>query len=404
MSEMLFNLIDTRLQLWRGDELVLESPGYALLQGKQYLFGEPARSQARLQPRNIHHRYWQQLDTEPLQPAFGPSRHSADLVHAQLMDIHQQATEAKALIIAAPGSMQSAQLSLLLGIIDQCPFDAVGLVDRAVASCSGLALVGEACHIELHLNQALVTRLGWVDGQLQRLAATPIPGCGWLAVQESLAQAIADSFIRQTRYDPRRLGGTEQELYNQLPPLLSQLEQLGEKNLEFTGNQARIDRATLAEKCAPLWQRIAATITPGARVVLAPGMNNLPGLREQFDTAMQLDEHALPRAVYKHRDALRGDGGGLHFITRLPAEATTAENAQKPEPEPAKEVTPAPEPCQYRIDVVDGVVTVEPGQGRPPRLNGSALTTSTRLQPGDVLELGDDRILQVLNRTGEDGT
>ncbi|TNF89402.1 MAG: hypothetical protein EP301_03065, partial [Gammaproteobacteria bacterium] len=110
MSEPILDINDTNLSLWRGVELGLLSPGYALLEGKSYRFGEAARNEARLHPRQINHRYWSQLDMEPLTPAFGPSRHSADLVHAHLLAIHEEAGRPDAVIIAAPGSLQHDQL------------------------------------------------------------------------------------------------------------------------------------------------------------------------------------------------------------------------------------------------------------------------------------------------------
>ena len=83
MSIGLLDLNDSNLQLWHADARV-QSPGYALLQGKDYLFGAAARAAARLQPRDINTRYWWQLSTEVLQPALGPARHTGDLVHAHL--------------------------------------------------------------------------------------------------------------------------------------------------------------------------------------------------------------------------------------------------------------------------------------------------------------------------------
>ena len=83
MSIGLLDLHDTNLQLWHQDTRV-QSPGYALLKGKEYLFGAPARAAAKLQPRAINTRYWWQLSTELLQPALGPARHTGDLVHAHL--------------------------------------------------------------------------------------------------------------------------------------------------------------------------------------------------------------------------------------------------------------------------------------------------------------------------------
>ena len=235
---------DASLGLWQDDSLALSSPGYALLEGKDYHFGLAAREKARLLPRQINHRYWAQLDTEPMVPAFGPSRHSADLVHAHLLSIHEGGGRPDNVIIAAPGSLQLNQLSLLLGIAEQCPFSVTGLVDRAVAACAGHPVADYNWHVELQLNQALLTGMRLENGQLVRDNLVPIPGSGWLALQDALARAIADAFIRQTRFDPRRSASNEQSLYDALPGILERLETASETNIDLDGRQARVERAT----------------------------------------------------------------------------------------------------------------------------------------------------------------
>ncbi len=156
MSVALLDINDCNLQLWGADSAV-QSPGYALLEGKEYRFGTAARSSARLRPRDINNRFWWQLNTEPLQPALGPARHTADLVHAHLQQVHREAGQPEELLLACSGSMQREQLSLLLGIAQQCPFDAVGLVNRSALLGSLLGGRGRLFHLELQLHQALLT-------------------------------------------------------------------------------------------------------------------------------------------------------------------------------------------------------------------------------------------------------
>ena len=74
---------DASLRLW-SEGNALWSPGVVWLSGDRYLFGEPAWEQARRAPREISNRYWHRLSTQPLSPALGPARHTADLVHAHL--------------------------------------------------------------------------------------------------------------------------------------------------------------------------------------------------------------------------------------------------------------------------------------------------------------------------------
>ena len=115
MSLALLDINDCNLRLWHGNS-PQPSPGYALLQGKDYRYGADARAAARLEPRKVNTRYWWQLNTEPLQPPLGPARHTADLVHGHLLALHQQAGAPGELVIAAPATMGREQLLSLIHI------------------------------------------------------------------------------------------------------------------------------------------------------------------------------------------------------------------------------------------------------------------------------------------------
>lgn len=406
---------DAELSLWQGQQETLRSPGYALLDGRNYRFGEAARSQARLQPQKINHRFWSQLDTEALSPAFGPSRHSADLVHSHLLDIHGQVPLANGLIIAAPGSLQHDQLALLLGIVEQCPFSVGGLVDRAVAATAASAAANYNWHVELQLRQALVTGIRYSNGLLERDRVIAIPGCGWLALQDSIARAIADAFIRQTRFDPRRQAASEQALYDLLPKLLLELGATAENNLELGGHRARIERDLLAEKCDSHYQRIKRGLEDAAgQILLAGNAALLPAITTALPGALALPKDAVHTGIERNRAAILAGEAGLHFITSLPAQAppvapvtpltktspssaTTSATASSPAPVPQH-----PNRCQIQID--EDELTLQRQSGPPPQVNGEAVEGSQRLRSGDLIELGNGSQWRLLKVGEDDGT
>ena len=387
MSIAILDINDATLSLWADGKKVLQSPGYALLEGSDYRFGEDARSQARLHPQQINHRFWSQLDMEPLSPRFGPGRHSADLVHAHLLSIHQQGGQPEELIIAAPGSLQHDQLALLLGIVEQCSFSVIGLVDRAVAAVAQSHAEAHNWHVELQLHQALVTGIRCENGTLSRDRVTPIPGSGWLAVQDSLARAIADAFIRQTRFDPRRQAATEQALYDQLPALLSELQGSTEHNMELGGRHARIERSLLAESCEKHYQRISRCLDEkGGQLLLGPGMANLPAVARHLPAAQRVSSAAISDSIHQYRDSICQADGDVHFITSLPAKAASDTATATPGvPPPVAEPVAAPTHCQ--IDIEGSVLTLKPRSGPAPRVNGEAITTATPLAADDIIQL-----------------
>jgi len=349
MTPALLDINDSNLQLWYQEQQV-QSPGYALLRGGQYIYGNGARAAARLEPRNINTRYWWQLNTDALQPAFGQARHSADLVHGHLQALHQQAGEPEEAILAVSGSLQRDQLSLLLGIIQACSFRAVGLVNRSVALASPLAGQGRLFHLEIQLHQGAMTELVADGDTVSAQRTVPLPGCGLLQLQERLVEVIAAAFIRQTRFDPRRKAETEQQLYDRLPTALRELQQRGETSIEVNGNRASINRRELVSAGQRLFTSAPEAMgvaQPDDRLLLDPVAALLPGITEQFTQAEVLASDALPAAVVSHLDRLVQPGESQNFVSTLPCTGDriqpntgALEPAAPPPPQPA--AGPAP--------------------------------------------------------------
>jgi hypothetical protein len=343
MTVALLDINDSNLQMWCGDVL-LKSPGYTLFDEQQYIFGHPARAAARIRPRDINTRYWWQLNTEALQPALGPARHTADLVHAHLLDMHKQAGEPEEILLAVSSGMQRDQLALLLGIIEQCPFNAVGLVNRSVALASLYGGPGKLYHVEIQLHQAVISELTESSGDVELQRVFPLPGCGLLQLQEKLVEIIAKAFIRQTRFDPRRKADAEQQLYDALPDALGALDSASEYSLVVMGYRARINRSDLLDAGRRLFSsapEVIGVLNRGDRVILDPAAGLLPGLVDQFPQAEFVSSTALPRIVEQNRSRLLQRDQALDYITTLPSSTQLIEPASKETLRDSQQQTPA---------------------------------------------------------------
>jgi len=417
MSIGLLDLNDSNLQLWHQDARV-QSPGYALLQGKDYLFGASARAAARLQPRDINTRYWWQLSTEILQPALGPARHTGDLVHAHLKQLHGEANKPDELLLAVSGSMQHEQLALLLGIVQQCPFHAVGLVNRSVALGSLYSQGGRLFHLELQLHQAVISELAERDNHVELQRTVPLPGCGLLQMQERLVELIAAEFVRQTRFDPRRKAATEQQLYDALPAALRALNTSAETNLDINGYQARVSTLQLQAAGKRLFDSATETmgvLRPEDRVIADPLTALLPGLSTAFKQLDILQADDMRRALQLHQEQLIQREQALSFVTALPLAALRTKTDSMPERVAAIEpVTTAPMPpaktdtrathvlCQHvalpllssGTVIADGWELYRSAQGWQLRGNGAgALVNGATYTPAQTLDNGDTIII-----------
>ena len=300
---------DASLRLWNEDE-ALWSPGIAWFTEGQYRFGEPAWLQARRAPREINNRFWHRLSTQPLSPALGPARHTADLVHAHLEALLGDGNDD--LVLAIPGAMESGQLSLLLGILQTLPVTASSVVHRSALVG---AAVGQSCaHIELQLHQASITVVT-VENQVAQAGETQVlPGHGLLGLMDEIAERIGEQFVAQTRFDPQRRAETEQTLYQQIPDLLRSLATQSEISCAVEGHTARITADALRQ-VGDAFTRALAPLLPAApqHIALDSLLSALPGLALPHDHT-----ETGPEVVPAIAQTMAIPEGALHFQREAP--------------------------------------------------------------------------------------
>ena len=310
---------DASLCLWNDGD-AFWSPGVVWLSGDRYQFGGPAWEQARRAPRDINNRFWHRLSTQPLSPALGPARHTADLVHAHLEALLNGVSGDIALAI--PGAMESRQLSLLLGILQTLSVTASSVVHRSALVG---AATGQSCaHVELQLHQASITAVT-VEGGVARAGETQLlPGHGLLGLMDDIAERIGEQFVAQTRFDPQRRAETEQALYLQLPDLLRSLGTQSEVSCSLEGHTARIAADALRPVGAAFTQALAPLLPAGtAHIALDALLSALPGL----DLPVQATTTG-PEIIPLIANTLAPSGGELHFQREAPCgNATSSEQA-----------------------------------------------------------------------------
>ena len=327
MSLCIIELNDSEIRVARNTEIILRSPGYALIQENNVELGEAAARRAQLHPRATNNRYWHQLNQDALQYTSAAIRHNADLAYAHLLALHEQADRPDTVLFAAPGSYSRDQLALLLGLAEACPFQAVGLVDSAVAASAqnvGQDVAkGRCVHLDIHLHQAILTHLS-ISGEVARTSAQTIDGAGLATMYDACASMIAVLFIQQSRFDPQHHAETEQVLYNQLPQHLESLannsEVLLEINCQGTQHQVRLLRQTLLQTLEPYYQKIIAAIPADVHCLVSDRLARLPGFIEQRDMTV-LEPISIFQTCAAQLEHIRSTGPALSFITRLPVTA-----------------------------------------------------------------------------------
>jgi len=298
MTILAIELNDAAIAVARSDRVLATEPGCAIQMEHGIAFGDAALQSSRLRPRDANDRYWIDLGVEPIARPLANAKSSADLAHAQLLQLWQRFGEASdEVLLAVPGSFDRERLGLLLGIAAACEMPVVGLVDAAVAACSRPHPGWDSVHIEAQLHGFGMTPIGHAQRDGVDVAVAEgfetVSRTGVAELRERWARRIAAAFVAQTRFDPLSEGSTEQRLFDALPGWLEAFASLPSATVEFDLDRAtksiRLARRDIVAEAADVYDRLAdrvsATRRPGRGLALRVGsvLAGLPGAVERLN-------------------------------------------------------------------------------------------------------------------------
>lgn len=317
------------------------SPAVAIADRDEIVVGRDAAARARLHPRHLHSRFWQDLATEGLSRPFPEHLRTADLAHAHLSRVWRDAgLEDAQVLLAVPGVMSRAQLGLLLGIAEACDMTVVGLVDVAVAAAAGRPTRPRCLHLDIHLHRAVLTVLSH-GVEVRRELVVEDQRIGLASLHDGWARAVAGKFVTTTRFDPLLAAATEQALYSQLPAHLRSLRdrQAIEIAMSSGGRRHAIDfelaEATAAAAGYAALLDLVQTRTGGAgtTLLLSDRTAGLPGLGDLLAPidgleVVELHPAAAASSALDLAARIAGEGPALRLVTALPGFDDTPRGAQ----------------------------------------------------------------------------
>jgi hypothetical protein len=311
-------------------------PAWASFEHDTVLTGRAAAARARLAPLFASARYLEEPGQEPLVRPKPAARSHADLVYAQLAAF--AASESLAgvpLLLAVSSAYTLDQLRLLLGIAAAARLAVTGLVDAAVAAAAAVPSTERALFLDLEMNRAVLTELVRGDG-LRRGRVDLARDVGLRALEDALAQLVARTFVRATRFDPLHQAATEQAVYDRLPAWRASAAG-GEAVLvlEHAGlrHEARLGAAQIAAASAPLNAELLRLVHSARRagealtLYLSARAAAVPGLGAELETVRDLavvvlaDGMAAAGAL-AHADEIEGPEPSL--VSRLSAAGAVA--------------------------------------------------------------------------------
>lgn len=333
MPRIAAHINDAGITLLSGDQITYREPGFALLDAERLTTGNEAFEQARIHPRSIQHRFWSTLSTDPFKDKRFRHLTAADLASRQLEQMWQKRAQgADGLVVAVPPYMQSANLGLFLGIAGEMDIPVIALVDAAVAATRREYQGAVPVHVDMSLHTTSLTRLSQA-GRAQVERTEQIDSCGVYALYDTWINAVAEAFVRQSRFDPLHTGETEQLLLNRLGGWLleaSTREQV-ELHIEYGGRNynASMDSLRLVDAAAPVYQLIASKLralfraedTPAVQI--SDRVSRMPGLADMLKARVGgeifvLEPGAAARGALSRCRDMGAAAGGLSLIRQLP--------------------------------------------------------------------------------------
>lgn len=221
---------DNNLLVQQGDKLST-TQGFAWLPDDKVYFDfddeHAAIKVCRLQPQQIHSRYWQQCSQTSIGISSDKVRNSADLIWRHLSAI-REAHQLKDAVLIVPSHYQADNLELLLGIANSSGIQPQGLFNKAVLAAQHFAREeGNYIHIDMQLHQTVCSSIEVRDGIAKLQDIDVLGDVSIQAIQDALLKAMQQQFIQSDRFDPLHYAETEQQLFDQLVPTTKALSRDG---------------------------------------------------------------------------------------------------------------------------------------------------------------------------------
>lgn len=420
------------------DEPVRRVPGLALLEPPLALFGAAAARRARLAPLFVSRSHWEHPDDTGLSRGLPGVRTRGEVAYAQVASLWPVAARpGRVTVSPAAGPEDIARLA---GLFVAAAREPTAWIDAAVAATASRPASRRALWVEAEAGRTVLAELlrepaaadaGWI---VRRGRVEVSRAVGLTAIDEAMARAIAQQFLKTARFDPLAVAASEQALHNALPDLQATLAR-GEPALVALGEGAgrreiAVDGAALAAGCAALVAEVLRLVQSARQagepltVHLGSRLAVLPGLGEALRALGELQVDCLPigaAAAGACAAPVADDGAGqeARWLTALaavaPQEVAAAPLAAHDVPTHvlwqgrAWPLTPRPlrlgrapagdglrldgpaaglsrEHCQLLL--AGGEAVVEDLSTYGTWLNGERVRRRARLRVGDVLRLG----------------
>lgn len=345
MSVSIIEVNDLEMRVIQSNRTFTTGPALSFTDNKHIYFGDKALQQLKLRPLNIINNFWQKMDLADLPPVAensGTKPNSevgsyADLVFKNLQYIEKIASPLQQVIFSVPDNYSSEQLSLLLGIADNCQFTTIGLINNAIASLPLDTPLGLSLHVDIDLHQIKISMIE-IDENIKILETNTLDGCGVLTITDNLLRHAANKFIQKTRFNPLHSALFEQSLYEQI----LELTKNDKKNQQFIIKDQSItmDRSSIIMLNENINNKICSYLkkinAPIECIYTTHRCRQLPGLNDSIKKFLpkntkivNINEEALCANTYNKINFIDQHSTCISYLRNLPLKNSSTPSPQK---------------------------------------------------------------------------
>jgi len=221
---VVIELYDSGVRISDGENILAESISCALIEShSSILVGEQAEHQAHLRPREISISFWGQLSKN------SETKHvvsNAEIALQHLQHVWSSAScSTHSAILVTPITLDKHDLGLLLGICKKLSIDVASIVCNATLAMQYHIATSKAVFLDLLQQSFAMTEIKQSNGGVSLKQPSRVINYGLQSFINNAAQAIANKFIAETRFDPLHNANDEQQFFDVLPLWLKMLQE-----------------------------------------------------------------------------------------------------------------------------------------------------------------------------------
>ena len=221
MSHATLYINDIDISLLNDDKILYRQPSHVLNKNGEFLFGSTALAKTRIFPQNMQNRFWFDVSNKKYKIDGYNQFSPADIASKELEYILSFLSKGTPILIVVPPYLEKQQVSLIVGIANELNIKVIGIIESAIAATRNEYKDSKLLHLDLHLHCLSISLLQQDNGVILERSVI-INDCGMESFYALWIKMISKAFIKQCRFDPLHTGDSDQQLFDNLPVILSQ--------------------------------------------------------------------------------------------------------------------------------------------------------------------------------------